>query len=448
MKRGVAQPVMIGWLALISAHSASAQSGPAVAAEREGRVTISRGSAGGAPGSSVEAIFMDAPVSGAVISSDGPCTLRRHIASPGLSAGTISITGTAQPITLEPSAAVGGVKYVQSQDPSFADGATLTMEATGGADIAAFSASVTAPNALTGYETPRTLARSGVTASWAPESGTAIMIVVGATNPRIGQSVLVVCRLADTGSYTIPASTFALIPPSFDQAIVSVARVAESVRMVGNARITVEAVSGIGAGPFTLPPPPPVSVATAPSAAQCVHCLTSPRLFFGVAVGAGGASRIADVAPIRGSANRLQLGQRLGRGVHLIEEVTHLGSDGRSPTGISEDHSAFGVGLRWTPFAPRPRSMQASWIWPAPFVDIHAFYFTMIVGADVRDRVTSSTQIDESAWSPMASLAMGLLEIQGQDWSLGPEFREQLARYDGHFQPSFMWLLAVHLNAW
>ena len=94
------------------------------------------------------------------------------------------------------------------------------------------------------------------------------MIVVGATNPRIGQSVLVVCRLADTGSYTIPASTFALIPSSFDQAIMIVARVAETVRMVGNARITVEAVSGIGAGPFTLPPPPPVSVATAPSAAQ------------------------------------------------------------------------------------------------------------------------------------------------------------------------------------
>ena len=55
---------------------------------------------------------------------------------------------------------------------------------------------------------------------------------------------------------------------------------------------------------------------------------------------------------------------------------------------------------------------------------------------------------EQVAWSPMASLAVGLLEIQGRDWSLGPEYREQLAHFDGHFQRGWLLLIAIHLNGW
>ena len=56
--------------------------------------------------------------------------------------------------------------------------------------------------------------------------------------------------------------------------------------------------------------------------------------------------------------------------------------------------------------------------------------------------------IEATAWSPMASIAVGLPEIQGHDWSFGPEFREQLARYDGHLQRGWELSLAIHLNSW
>jgi len=48
----------------------------------------------------------------------------------------------------------------------------------------------------------------------------------------------------------------------------------------------------------------------------------------------------------------------------------------------------------------------------------------------------------------MASLALGWLEIQGHDWSFGPEFREQVAYHDGHLQRGWMLLGAIHLNGW
>lgn len=62
--------------------------------------------------------------------------------------------------------------------------------------------------------------------------------------------------------------------------------------------------------------------------------------------------------------------------------------------------------------------------------------------------VTPMRSTEQVAWSPMASLAVGLLEIQGRDWSLGPEYREQLAHFDGHFQRGWLLLIAIHLNGW
>jgi hypothetical protein len=103
------------------------------------------------------------------------------------------------------------------------------------------------------------------------------------------------------------------------------------------------------------------------------------------------------------------------------------------PTDTSEANLAFGAGIRWTPFKPRRRRASLQFLIPGPFSDFHAFYVTAVAGANVRDRVTVVTPtgwVEETAWSPMASVAVGLLEIQGNDWSLGPELREQLAYYD------------------
>jgi hypothetical protein len=55
---------------------------------------------------------------------------------------------------------------------------------------------------------------------------------------------------------------------------------------------------------------------------------------------------------------------------------------------------------------------------------------------------------DDDAWSPMARLAVGLFQLRGRDWTLGPEFREQVAHYDGQFQRSWMQMIAAHLNQW
>jgi hypothetical protein len=85
-----------------------------------------------------------------------------------------------------------------------------------------------------------------------------------------------------------------------------------------------------------------------------------------------------------------------------------------------------------------------------PFIDPSAVYFTAVVGAAFRDRVTTmmTESSEDTAWSPMASLAVGWLEIQGRDWTLGPEFRGQLARFDGRLQRDWQLMIAIHLNQW
>jgi len=190
----------------------------------------------------------------------GPCTLYKPLSreggegvsppSEGLSAGTISITGTVETITLQESHERGGVKYRPSArvaNPPFVHGATIRVEASGGADVRAFTISVVAPPELIGFAPPRSLTRSGYTATWSPDSGTAIEIVIGASSSRTSEDgAILLCRVPDTGTYSVPASTLALFPPSFDEALVNVSRVADTVSILGNARITLEATTLVG----------------------------------------------------------------------------------------------------------------------------------------------------------------------------------------------------------
>lgn len=342
-------------------------------------------------------------------------------------------------------------------DPAFVDGTTITVEGKGGADVPAFTASVTAPAPLTGYTPPSSLSRSGYTATWTPVSGAEMLIIIGAVSSRAREGVIVLCRVADTGTFTVPASTLALIPSFFDQAIVVVARIAETVQIAGDIRVMIDAISSVGSGPFPLAPSererPSVRRACDGVAQSCVDREMWPRLYVSVALGLGGVSRNGSVPPTSGGSWKLQFGQRLAQGLHLVEEMTSLGEGYISayPTDTSEIHVAFGAGVRWTPFKPRPRRQSFQFLFPCPFIDRHAFYVTAVVGANLRDRITVMTPtewFEETAWSPMASVAVGLPQIQGSDWWLGPELREQLAYYDGRVQRGWMFSFAIHLNAW
>jgi hypothetical protein len=453
--------LVVGCVGLLSTPYAEAQTQPTapaalVSLQHEGRITVARGIDGGTPGSSADAIFADGSVWGRAIDSDGPCTLRRHVPRVSRSAGRITITGTAEPITLDESPADGGITYKHLgpvQDPAFVDGTTITVEAKGGTDLPAFTASVTAPAALAGYAPPTSLSRTGYTATWTPAQGAQILIIIGAVNRRAKDAVLVMCRVEDTGTFTVPASTLALIPSFFDQAIVMVARVAETVQPVGDTRVLIDAISSVRSGPFELAPSDRDRSSAAGVAPSCVRCESSPRSFLGVAFGLGGVSRIGNVPPTGGSSWRFQLGQRLAHGLHLVEEIDAIGSGYISPypTNTAEQHLAMGAGIRWTPFKPRRHRTALFAGALGPFTDILAFYLTAVVGADLRGRITQTTpteSVEESAWSPMASLALGLAEIQGNDWSFGPEFREQIAYFDGHVQRGWMLLITIHLNAW
>ena len=406
---------------------------------REGIITVvhARGRAG--IGANARATFSDADTWGIAVGHDGPCTLYRGGHGGGMSAGTITITGTTAPIMLHPDGASGHVYYQHAGDvpePPFVEGATITATASGGPDVPAFSASVSAPAELRGYAGPKTVSRAGTEVTWTAGSGSGIEITLGGLDDRAAGGWIVRCRVPDTGHFTIPAATFARIPPSVRRVFVIVDRVAETVQMVGGTRVVVGAVSSVVSGEFPLEP--------------AVRCETTPSRFVSVAYGYGGVSRIENVPPTYGATGRVQLGQRLAHRLHLVEEFDSIGGGYTSVVvpASAEDHVVFGAGLRWMPFEPRPTYRPTIFL-PGPFTDLQAWYVTALVGADFRDRITETsptTSRDASSWSPMASLSLGLLEIRGHDWSMGPEFREQLTRYDGHIQRSWQAMIAIHLE--
>jgi hypothetical protein len=326
----------------------------------------------------------------------------------------------------------------------------MTVEVSGGSDVAPFTASVTAPLELAAYYARTSLSRDGYNATWAANDGTRILIIVAAIDTH-KDSVLVTCHVPDTGFFTIPASTFALIPRSFDRAILAVSRVAEAVQTVGDAHIAIDAIRVVGSGPFSLSGSDTDTAVAQHRSPPSVSDETSPHLFLSFAFGFGGVSRIGDVPPTGGGSWRLQLGQHLGHRLHLVEEMNTIGTGYISafPMNTTEEHLSMGAGVRWTPLKPSPRRSSPVLMLPGSFGDIRSFTVTAVVGADLRTRSTQTTptdSIDETAWSPMVSLAVGVDELRGGDWSLGPVFREQLAYFDGHVQRGWMLLVAIHLN--
>ncbi len=183
-----------------------------------------------------------------------------------------------------------------------------------------------------------------------------------------------------------------------------------------------------------------------------VHCETSPRVFLELALGFGGMSRVGDIPPIRAPSWGWQLGQRLDHGLYLVEDIRFLESGYISPfrTDASETHQSVGAGIRWTPFEPRPQRMS-NMLEPGDFRDLQAFYIAAVVGIDGQSRVVHASpteSTEDGAESPMASLAVGWLSLQGRGWTVGPELREQLAYYDGRVQRGWQLSFVVDVTSW
>jgi hypothetical protein len=230
---------------------AQADASPDAAAPRSGLVSLGEDGAT----SNAGAIFASGDVFGSPVGVDGPCSVTMSPAQRGLSAGTISITGTATALTLTPAGTAPEVDYSASPNPPtplFTAGATISVQASGGPDFPAFSATVTGPAALTGFTAPTALSRAGYTATWT--AGTEKIWIIAVATNHTAIPAYVVCRVDDTGTFAIPASTFAMIPADYTEAAVGVGRVSSMDVTTSSGQVTVAAISDITSSFITLGP--------------------------------------------------------------------------------------------------------------------------------------------------------------------------------------------------
>ena len=187
------------------------------------------------------AILADGPVFGTPIASGGGCDVYADPEETGFSAGNISITGTTEAITLEPSTTTP-VEYRPADplpDDLFAPGATLTVAAAG-ATVPAFNATVTAPALLENPVVPATISRATPpsitwTAGTADEMWIWILPLVG------NGSNVIWCRAPDNGSFALTTAITALIPAQATAGFVFLWRTNTTEATAGNWTVDVTA---------------------------------------------------------------------------------------------------------------------------------------------------------------------------------------------------------------
>jgi hypothetical protein len=255
MKRGA----LVVWLAACGGPGAhpgvDASTGvDAASTTRHGTVTLSNGTENGAPDASTFAVFVDGPLYGPTVGTDGPCTAYDSPPQKGGSAGTITITGTTPALTLTPMGTAPMVDYVASplvQPGFFAAGAMIQVQASG-AEFPAFSATVTAPSTLAGFTPPASISRAaGASLMWTAGGTGEIEAVVFGTN---GSSTAIVCLVPDNGSYTIAPSTLALLSSATTKAAIGLARTAITHVTSGDTDVDVSAGSTITKASVTITP--------------------------------------------------------------------------------------------------------------------------------------------------------------------------------------------------
>lgn len=248
-------------LAHDAAHDAAPDGHPdapidAPTAPALGLIEIGQGTNNGTAASEATARFAATSVFGAVLGTDGPCTLySAGQDQSSFSAGEITATGTTSTITIDPTGTAPSVTYSPSATvpkPAFMAGATIMVSGAGGPDVGAFTASVTAPAALAGYTPPTTLSRAGYTATWTAGAGPSIWVILAAFDTSTGSVTSVLCRVDDTGSYTVPATAFAMIPSNQTAGFAGVGRVSPMTTTVGSTMVTVQATSYVTSGQLTI----------------------------------------------------------------------------------------------------------------------------------------------------------------------------------------------------
>jgi hypothetical protein len=306
------------------------------------------------------------------------------------------------------------------------------------------------PAAIVGYTPPTVLSRGGYTTTWIPAAGTQMRFVIGASNPRTHDSVFVICEVPDDGSFTVPPSTFALIPPAMDHGSVIAMRVVQTFVGAGDAHVVVEALDVITSAPLEiapLAPPKPASItAAAPvvdthTGARLKSYLAATRYYLTFGWGMGGFSRNGATPPYAGFGFRAGFGHRIGSGLYVTENLAALPDSG------SESHMLFDVGVKWMPFEPRRNlGMFGIPIDRGPQLLLGSTYLVATLGADVRDRANETTMVEEIAGSPLVGLGIGAFLLEAAGWAIGGEFREQLAYFDSHLQRGWFGVALVQLG--
>ena len=204
---------------------------------KEGSVNVLAGYNGAENNGQASAGFAtSASAASGIAGTDGPCTAYNNTSAGSLDAGTIMIQGTAVPITLSASGnplrySAGSLPY-----PLFSAGATITFTGAGGADVGAFTGTATAPADVAGFTRPTTLSRAGFTATWTGGAGPGMWVLLAGSD-GVSQVTSIICRVPDSGSFAIPASTFALLPAGENMGGVGVMRVVETAVSVGDTQV-------------------------------------------------------------------------------------------------------------------------------------------------------------------------------------------------------------------
>ncbi|MDB4954970.1 MAG: hypothetical protein JWO36_2539 [Myxococcales bacterium] len=227
---------------------------PDAAAHVEGLILVSQGGTVGSASTSsgVSSQFVEGSVFGTPLGTSGPCSASHMPPSKGISAGTITVTGTLAAITATPNGVAPLVGYTNAPSPPkplFATGASITVQAAGAA-FPAFTTTVTAPAAVAGVTSPTTMSRQGFTATWTAGAGPKMWVLIVGTN---GSSFdILLCRVNDTGSYAVPAAAFALLPAADTQANLSIARVDEKITTFASGTVDVGVATELSSSPFPL----------------------------------------------------------------------------------------------------------------------------------------------------------------------------------------------------
>ncbi len=232
---------------------------------RQGFVTLAQGTDptdGTIADASASATFTDGSPFGMMSGSNGPCIAYVDATNAATySAGTIDISGANVPVTLTPSGTPAMVHYTNSPTalpkPLFAANASVTFHAAGGPDLVTFSATVTTPVAVAGFTPPTMLSRAaGYTASWTagPAGGPGMWLFVAGKGSGAATSGSLLCKVADTGSYTVAAASLALLPPGATGGLILLARVAEASAVTVQGPILVGIATTVASGIIPINP--------------------------------------------------------------------------------------------------------------------------------------------------------------------------------------------------